>query len=533
MAASAWAPFRQPIFRALWLAAVISYVGTWMHEVAAAWLMTALVSSPVWVALLQTASSLPFFLLALPAGALADIVDRRLLLLFTQSWMLVAATGLGVLTLTGFTTPGLLLALTFALGLGNALNMPAWQAIIPDLVTHEDLPAAAALNGAGVNLARAVGPALGGLIIIIASSAALGSGSVFLCNAASFLAVIAVLYALRRPTHESVVPAERVLGAVRAGIRYVRHSPACQAVLMRTGLFVFGASAVWALLPVVARHDLDLGSAGYGALFGCLGVGAVLGAAVLPAARQRLSAGGVVIWGTVLFALAEVGLACLREPVLAGVALVAGGIAWLGVMATFGVAAQTAVPDWVRARALAVYVLAFQGGMAAGGALWGTVATVAGTQVALLTAAGVLAAGLMAALRYRLPAGEPEHLQPSQHWAAPQVVGPLDPMRGPVLVTVEYRIDPASAQEFARAMEALGPVRRRDGAVLWGFFYDVADPGCYIETFVVETWAEHLRQHERVTFADQAIESRMRAYLVSQPVVYHWIAGAGPAQASG
>ena len=281
---SVWSPLRQPVFRALWIATVASNIGTWMHDVGAGWLMTSLAPSPLMVALVQVATNLPVFLLALPAGALADVVDRRRLLLVTQSWMLAAAVALGSLTIAGVTTPWVLLSLTFVLALGAAINAPAWQTITPELVSRQELPAAITLSGVGINAARAVGPARAGLII-----AATNPGVVFLLNGVSFLGIIVVLYHWRRPPQESVLPAERFIGAMRAGMRYVRHAPALQAVLIRAGAFILFGSVLWALLPGLARFELAQGPSGYGILLGSLGLGAVAGAAILPRTRQKVS----------------------------------------------------------------------------------------------------------------------------------------------------------------------------------------------------------------------------------------------------
>ena len=309
---SAWAPLRTPVFRALWIVSVVSNIGTWMHDVGAAWLMISLTPSPLLVALMQTATSLPIFLLALPGGALADIVDRRRLLLVTQSWMCATAVALGLVTLAGVTTPAVLLALTFALGLGAALNMPAWQATTPEMVPRAQLLAAVALGGVGFNVARAVGPALGGLIVAVA-----GSGAVFLLNALTFLGVIGAVYTWRRPPRERRLPPEHVLGAMRAGVRYVRHAPLFRAVLVRTAVFIICGSATWALLPVVGRRDLGLSALGYGVLLGCLGLGAVAGSAVLPRLRARLSVDALVIVATIIF-----GAATLAVPSIYSVRLV-------------------------------------------------------------------------------------------------------------------------------------------------------------------------------------------------------------------
>src|SRR5919106_276077 len=284
VSSSPWTPLHKPLFRALWIASLTSNVGTWMHEAGAAWLITSLTLSPIMTALMQTATSLPIFLFGLPAGALADVMDRRRMLLLTQTWMLVVAGLLGLMTLFDVTTPWLLLAFTVALGAGAAMNAPAWQATVPELVPRADLPAAVALTGLGLNLARAVGPALGGAII-----AAAGPSAVFLLNAISFLSVIAVLYRWRRTPQASPAPTEPVLSAIRVGIRYARYAPALRAVLVRTGLFVLFASVLWALLPVLARQEMELDSLGYGVLFGGLGIGAVIGAIILPQMRRLIS----------------------------------------------------------------------------------------------------------------------------------------------------------------------------------------------------------------------------------------------------
>lgn len=520
MGTSAWSPLRQPLFRALWIASVASNVGTWMHEVGAGWLMTSLTASPLMVALMQTATSLPIFLLGLPAGALADVVDRRRMLLFTQGWMLVAAAVLGGLTLLDLTAPWVLLILTFLLGAGAAMNAPAWQATTPGLVSRNELPAAVALTGMGLNLARAVGPALGGFIV-----AAAGPWAVFLLNAVSFLSVMVVLYRWRRAAQDSPAPAEPVMSAIRAGIRYARHAPALRAVLVRTGLFVLFASALWALLPVLARHEMRLDSIGYGILFGCLGAGAVVGAILLPAMRSRVSMDSLLAGATISFAAVLVAMAQVRHLGLLCVVMIAGGVAWITLMVSFNVATQTTVPSWVRARALALYLLMFQGGMAGGGVLWGTVTEHAGIAVALLSAAGGLVVGLAAMVRYPLKGDEQLDLTPSTHWPEPTVVIEPHPEDGPVLVTVEYRIEPKQARDFTVAMKAVRQQRLRDGAFRSGLYRDPADLGRYVETFVVESWAEHLRQHERVTVADRDAEERAGAFHIGDapPTVSHYI----------
>lgn len=519
MNTSAGSPLRQPLFRALWIAAVASNIGTWMQNVGGVWLMTSLTPSPLMVALMQTATSLPVFLVGLPAGALADIADRRRLLLFWQGWMLVTAAALGVLTSVGATTPSLLLILTFALGLGAAMNAPAWQAIIPELVARSDLPAAVTLNGVGINLARAVGPALGGIIV-----AAVGPAAVFLLNAASFVGVMFVLYRWQRAPRQNALPTERMIGAIRSGLRYVHYAPELRNVLVRAGIFISCGSALWALLPLVAKQ-LRLDSLGYGVLLGCLGLGAVIGAFVLPKVRRKVSTDALLVGATMIYAIATVALAYLHNLVWLYLAMVAGGVAWISIMSSLNVAAQLAVPNWVQARSLGFYQLIFQGGIAVGSAVWGLMAEHLGNATALLGAAIGLLVGLVAGLRYRLITGGKVDLTPSLHWPEPTVMIELRPDDGPVLITVEYQIDPERSPEFTKAMHALSLVRRRDGAIRWGLFQDTAVPSRYVETFVVESWAEHLRQHERVTIADQIAEQRVGAFQISDkpPTVSHLI----------
>ncbi len=384
----AWTPLRHGIFRAMWMASVVSNVGTWMHTVAAAWLMTTLATSPLPVALVTTATTLPVFLLGIPSGAFADLIDRRRILIFTQSWMLAVAAVLGVLTLMHRVGPWSLLAMTFALGLGSTMNGPAWSATIPELVPREELPAAVALNSVGFNIARAVGPALGGMVM-----AASNAGVVFLLNAVSFLGVIGVLWkwrAVRDLANESTQLRE----AMRAGLEYIRSTRAYHAVLTRAGLFAFGGSALWAMLPVVVSVDVSGTSIHYGILLGCLGVGSIIGAVALAPLRHRFSADQLIATGVVVFALATAALALIHNFALLGASMLVGGIAWMTVMSTFNVHAQTAPPVWLRARALAYYLLVFQGSMAIGSGIWGVIAGRFGVRGSLLFAAAMIAAGV-------------------------------------------------------------------------------------------------------------------------------------------
>lgn len=381
----------------MWLASVVSNIGTWMHTVAAAWLMTMLATSPVPVALVTTATTLPVFLLGLPSGAFADLIDRRRILIFTQSWMLAVAGVLGVMTLMHRVGPWTLLAFTFALGLGSTMNGPAWSATIPELVPRDELPAAVSLNSVGFNIARAVGPALGGLVM-----AASNAGVVFLLNAVSFLGVIGVLWKWRN-VRDLANQSTELREAMRAGLDYVRSTHAYHAVLTRAGLFAFGGSALWAMLPVVVSTRSSSTATSYGILLGCLGTGSVIGAAALAALRHHFSSDQLIGAGIVLFACATAALALIPVFALIAVAMVIGGIAWMTVMSSFSVHAQIAPPNWLRARALAYYLLVFQGAMAIGSGSWGVIAGRVGVRVALLFAAAMTAATVFAIPRFPLP----------------------------------------------------------------------------------------------------------------------------------
>jgi MFS family permease len=518
--APVWAPLRERLFRALWIAALASSVGTWMQDVGATWLMTSLTTSPILIALVQSATTFPVFLLALVAGALADVVDRRRLLIVTQSWMLLASGALGLLTVTGATGVQALLLFTFLVGIGNALNAPAWQAIIPELVGRRDLPSALALNGIAVNLARAVGPALGGLLV-----AAAGPGATFLLNAVSFLGVVLVLFRWRRAPRQSLLPAENLLGALLAGLRYARHAPDLHAVLVRSSAFIVCGISLFALLPVLVRFGLQCGPTEYGVVLGFFGLGAVAGAFLLPRLRQGLSFDAMARLASLIFGCVLMFLSLVKSFALACLLMAPIGAAWIALLTTFHTSAQASLAPWVRGRGLAVYLLVLFGGMAGGSALWGTVAAHAGLRTALVIAGALTIAGVPATARFRLEPGEMADLAPSRHWPAPVITTGPEPDRGPVLVTVEYRVDPARVEDFSRAMREVRRIRLRDGAFRWDLLSDPADPGRYVESFLVESWIEHLRQHERVTIADREMVDRARRYHLGPgpPVVSHFI----------
>jgi MFS family permease len=508
-----WAPLSRPLFRDRWLASIISNLGSWMQDTAGTWLMTALTSSPLLIALMQTAASLPILVLGMLAGATADIFDRRRLLLFWQTWMLITVAVLSVLTLTGAIGPWTLLGLTFVLNIGSAMNNPAWQAIVPELVPRSELPDAISLNSAGFNLARAVGPALGGLMMAAFRSPTTGAAMVFLLNAVSFLAVIWVFYMWRRtPLFKSALPAERIFGSMRAGFRYVRHAPLLQAVLIRVFLFATFASSVWALLAVVAREELHAGSVGFGALNGCLGAGAVLGAIAMPRVRHRFGAELIAALSAGVFAITMLVLAYTRSVPLIVLWLIAAGAAWTSAMSTMNTAVQLSVPAWVQARALGTYQMIFAGGMSLGSALWGGLAERTSLRAALTAAAIGMLLTLPVLRRLPLLRGTPPDLTPYvANRPAPLVVIEPDLEEGPVLITIEYRVRPEDLDEFTRAIHQLRRIRMRDGAVRWGVFQDTADPERMVETFVTDSWLDFLRARERMTAEDRVVRDKVRS----------------------
>ena len=513
-----WRPLRSATFRNILIADVVSDVGTFMQSVGAAWLMLSFTAGPMYVALTQTASSLPFFVLALPAGSLGDIVDRRKLILFTETWMAVMAVALAVLTIAGLMSPWLLLALTFAISAGDAFETPTWRAVLPELVPPADLASASALNGIEFNLARAVGPALAGAVI-----AAAGVGTAFVVNALSFAGVMFVIGRWRRPSRKATEPVEHLASATVAAVRYVRYSPAIRALTIRAGVVMLFASALLALLPLVAQRATD-SPLGYGILLGCFGAGAILGALIMQPARDRWSTEMVVSAATAMLGVTIMATGALRAMSALGALMLMAGGAWILFISLFSTLVQNLAPDWVRARVLAIFMLTFQGGMAGGSALWGVVAQHAGIQRALLWAGlgTVLTAAL--GLVSRLPDG-PADVSPWNHWRMPVVTKALDVALddGPVLVVVEYRVDADRRDGFLRAMHDYEYVRRRDGASRWGIYRDTADSDRFVETFLVHSWAEHLRQHARQTRGDRGLEETVHGFAHGEPQVRHLI----------
>lgn len=513
---AAWRPLRIPMFRSLLLADLVSDIGTFMQGVGAAWLMVSQGAGPLLVALTQTASALPFFLLALPAGALGDIFDRRKLILTTEVWMLTVATALAVSTLLHWITPWMLLLLTLALAIGDALEAPTWRAVLPEVVPREDLLPAMALNGIEFNLARAVGPALGGFLI-----AATGVGTAFTLNALSFLGVLWVIARWKRPTGQVALPRETLAGATRAAIRYTRNSPQMLTVLGRIASIMFFASAFWALLPTVA-HGLHGSSTLYGLLLTAFGGGAVLGAIGLQRARSFFSAEAILAIGTTIFAGALWSTGTFSSVAPLCLAIAFGGAAWTTVMSLMTTVMQNLAPDWVRARALAVFLLVYMGSWTAGSAFWGYLAGHRGTHFSMLAAAIGVAVSPVLILVSRLP-DTTANLAQWDHWRKPMLMGGAQPNQGPVLITVEYEVEAKHSDEFLAAIEKFSRVRRRDGASRWAIYYDTENPTRYVETFVIDSWEEHLRQHTRLTQADRDVEEQVHRFAAKPTKVRHFI----------
>jgi MFS family permease len=504
---SALAPLRRPGFRAAWTALAGSQLVIWMNTVGAVTVIAALSDSPTLIALVQTANSVPAVLLALLTGSMADIVDRRRFAIASQAWMLVSVATLAALTLAELVTPGLALGLTFALGAGMATTFVIYQALTQDFVPRGELLAAVALNGVAINLARAIGPALAGVIIAV-----LSAGALFAVEAGLLIAIVGLVTLRVRPPGPARASGERLAPAVRAGVRFVRFSPPVRTVLLRGGVFSVSASALWALLPVAALDRLDLSDSSFGLLMGCVGAGAILGATMLPRLRRRLGFDRMVGLASVGLAGGLIALAYIPWAELVAVTLLLTGACWLMVLSSLNTSAQRVAPGWVRARTLAAFQLVMQGGLALGSLTWGIVTTATNVETALTIAAAGLVVGVALARRWPLAASERADLTPAGAWSDPSVDVEPRPEDGPVLITVEYEIDPSDAERFVHAMEELGRIRRRDGAFRWNLYADLERAGVYLETFVVDSWSEHLRQHDRLTVADLEVTKLTRSF---------------------
>ncbi len=508
-------PLQGPVFRGLWLAWLAANLTMWMNDVAAAWLMTTLTTSPVMVALVQTASTLPVFLLGLPSGAMADIVDRRRYFAATQLWVAVNALVLAALSLAGALTAPMLLLLTFTNGIGLALRWPVFAAIVPQVVPRAQMPQALALNGIAMNLSRVVGPVLAGALITAVSPAA-----VFVLNALLAGVAFALVLRWKSEPRTSTLPGERFVGAMRVGLNFARQSPRLKAVLLRVFLFFLQSTALMALLPLVAAGLHGGGAGTFTLMLSCLGVGAIVAALRFPKWRERFDRNAFVRIGTAVHAVGSCVIVAVPELWVALPLMVLLGMAWISVANSLAVAAQMAMPDWVRARGMSLYQMALMGGAAAGSLVWGQVADWVGVRGAVLVAAAFGGLVLLLTRRFSVEGGEELDFSPAAPRAAPEPAFPIAPDAGPVMVTLEYQIDPACAEAFSAVMQRTRQARLRQGALSWGLFRDVSVPGRYVEYFVDETWVEHRRRLERFTAADAELRSqRMAFHLGAEPPV--------------
>ncbi len=514
-----FAPLRQPVFAVLWAATVLGNTGSFMRDVASSWLMTDLSASPAAVAMVQAAATLPIFLLAIPAGVLTDILGRRRFLIAIQ--LLLASVSITLMTLsyTGMLSVSALIGLTFLGGIGAALMGPTWQAIVPELVPRQDVKSAVALNSLGINIARSIGPAVGGLLL-----AALGAAVTYGADVASYIVVIAALIWWPRAKNANDALQEKFFGAFRAGLRYTKSSRPLHVVLVRAAIFFAFASAVWALLPLVARQLLGGDASFYGILLGAVGAGAIGGALIMPKLREHLSSDGLLLGSAIVTALVMTALSFAPPQWLAIVVLLFLGAAWITALTTLNGTAQAVLPNWVRGRGLAVYLTVFNGAMTAGSLGWGAIGSAVGIPATLLIGAvSLLIAGFIMH-RLKLPTGEAD-LIPSNHWPEPLVEEPVAHDRGPVLILIEYQVEKQNRAEFLKAINDLAHERRRDGAYGWGVTEDAADGQKIVEWFMVESWAEHLRQHKRVSNADADLQGKVLAYHSGseRPVVRHFL----------
>jgi MFS family permease len=503
---SALSPLRYPVFRAVWFASTASNLGGLIQSVGAAWMMTSIARSADMVALVQASVTLPIMLLSLIAGAVADNLDRRKVMLAAQGFMLLVSIGLAVCTWTGSITPWLLLLFTFLIGCGSAFNAPAWQASVGDLVPRAQLPGAVALNSLGFNIARSVGPAIGGAIV-----ATVGAAAAFAVNALSYTALIAVLARWRPVPNPQRLPRETLGIAVAAGVRYVSMSPAIRTVLIRSAVFGAGASAVIALMPLIAKFLIAGGPLTYGLLLGAFGLGAVAGAMSSARLRLLLSTEHIVRWSSVALALSMAIVGASTYLLATMAMLLVAGAAWVLALSTFNVAVQLSAPRWVVARALSLYQMAAFGGLAAGSWAWGVVAAQDGVRVALLAAAAVLLVSALLGRWLKLAQVEQLNLDPLRLWKEPVTAVPVEPRTGPVVIAIEYVIGEEDVLEFLGAMAERRRIRRRDGALHWTLLRDLADPRLWIERYHTPTWLDYIRHNSRMTQNDAGVPERLRA----------------------
>lgn len=499
---SPWTPLRNRLFRALWFATLASNLGTWVHEVSASWMMTSLAPDNPWMnSLVQVANTTPMFLLALPAGAIADVVDRRRYLLATQVCMMLTALCMAVLALRGQLNAYGLLSGTVILSVASALNSPAWHAVLPTVVNRHNLAPAVNLQGLAISLARALGPGLAGVLLIYFHPA-----WGFALNTCSFFGVLVVLFRWKPKRRHQRVRSERFFGAVRVGLQHVRHSPRMRNVLLRVALFVFGSSALWALLPLLVRSVYRMNSEAYGGMVGLFGLGAAVSStAWLPRLRNRLSVNQIIDLHWFGFSLILVALSQTRWYWVPFVCMYLGGCCWICILSNLHFSVQSVAPAWVRSRAMSVYLLCYFAAASSGSATWGRVAEAYGLRQGMLWGGIMLILAMLSTFLAPVRSGEDLNLHPSHHWPHPKVKYPIELDQGPVLVTVEYRIEPENAIEFGIRMQAVRQQRLQNGVLRWGLFVDIEEPSLYREVYLEESWEAHLRQHERVTAHEQEV----------------------------
>ncbi|TMD17728.1 MAG: MFS transporter [Chloroflexi bacterium] len=517
---STWSPLRIGVFRALWIAVLVANVGTWMQTVGAQWLLVHLPHAAILVALVQTADFLPDVLFGLVGGALADVFDRRRLLMVVQLTMASVGGALTILTFVGQMPPALLLVFTFALGCSSVFTNPAYQSLVPELVPRDQLRAASSLGSISVNLARLIGPALAGVLI-----ARIGVTAVFGLNALTYVFFAVVLVTWRPPVGSAPELPERFISAMRVGSRYVLNAPVVRRILLRAALFLVPASVLWTLLPLVATQRLGLGAAGYGLLLGALGAGAVAGALILPRFRARISANYLIGAASVIYAVVLVLIVIVPNPALAMIVLVPAGAAWIAVLSDINAELQLFLPAWVRARGLSVYQMVLFGAQGVGAVMWGAIAEPLGVPAAFLIAAVAMVAGV-ASLRF-WPFLETAGMERRTmvYWPEPHLAFDAKLDSGPVVVRNTYTIASEREQPFLEAMARVRQSRLRTGATQWGLFRDGEVAHRFVELYVVPSWDEHLRQHRnRITGTDHEFEVRADALSEPPPEVSHLIA---------
>ena len=502
---STLAPLRNETFRLIWLASLVSNFGALIQGVGAAWMMASISPSANMVALVQASTSLPVMLFSVAAGALADNFDRRRLMLAAQCFMLVVSVALTVFAWAGLITPWLLLTFTFLIGCGTALNNPAWQASVGDLVPRADLPAAVSLNSMGFNITRSVGPAIGGAIV-----AAAGAAAAFAVNAMSYFALLFALFRWTPPAADTTLPREDFGRAISAGLRYVTMSPNIGKVLLRAFAFGLSTSSVLSLLPLIARDLVAGGPFTFGMLLGCFGVGAVAGALTSGRVREKLSSETITRLSFVAFAASAAIAAWSASAALTGLALTVCGGCWVMALSLFNTTVQLSTPRWVVARTLSLYQAAVFGGIASGSWLWGVIAEAQGAKVALVASAAVMVAGAALGLRYALPGLDSLDLAPLNRFSEPDLPLDLKPRSGPIMVLIDYEIAEKDIPAFLTEMTERRRIRIRDGAGQWALMRDLENPTVWTETYHVPTWVEYVRHNQRRTQADADNGERLR-----------------------